>query len=197
MKLKTEIICKNFEQMKIVDKKIYTNEQSEEYYIVPLNKSFDLEYDDEVFKLTFTNQLLWLKYSNHWGYILLKEFDFNECVVIKSEDIEDIYVQLYTDKDCFIKKVWQSRKNVSLNKKFVGKFVLVLPIIEDMIDFSRVGEGSFYTVRMITNEILLKEVKNRGKGNGYIVIDNNVEDYGEALFVVLSDDDDGVGLFLE
>lgn len=195
MEVKTEIICKNFEQMKIEDKKIYTNEQSEEYYIIPLNKNYDLEYDDEVFKLTFTNQLLWLKYSNHWGYILIKEFDFNECVVIKSEDILDIYVKLYTNKECFYKNTWQSY-NISLSKEYVDKHLLVLPVIEDdMIKFDKVGEGSFYLVRMITNEILLKEVKNRGKGNGYLVTNNNVMDCGKALFVVLGDDD--VMLFLE
>jgi hypothetical protein len=65
--------------MNIVDKKIMVDESSGEYYIVPLNKSYDLEHireddsdDDEFVKLTFKNQLLWLKYSNHKKELLLK-----------------------------------------------------------------------------------------------------------------------------
>ena len=196
MELKLEIICKNFEQKKIIDNKICTNEQSEEYYIIPLNKNFEMEYDDEVFKLTFKNQLLWLKYSNHFKNILIKEYDFNECVLIKSEDIEDIYVKLYTKKDCFLKNVWHGRNSISLNKKYLNKHMLVLPVIENMIHINEVGEGDvLYQIELITNEVLLKKVKKRSECNGHVLLTNNVLLNKDALFVELSDDE--VSLFVD
>lgn len=196
MELKIEIICKNFEQKTINNQKICVNEQTEEYYIIPLNKSYDLEYDDEICKLTFKNQLLWLKYSNHQKEILLKEYNFNECVVVKSEDILDIYVKIIDCSNCFRKNVWQSNNNVSLNKRYLGKHMLILPIIEDMIDINEFGEGiKEYQIELITNEVLLKEVKDRGNNNGYVVITNNVVLNNEALFVRLFEDD--VESFLE
>lgn len=186
MELKTEIICKNYEQLKIKNNKIYTNEQNEEYYIVPLTKSYDLESDDELFKLTFKNQLLWLKYSNRFGYITIKDFEFSECVIIKSEDIFDIYVKINTGHECFRKNVWHCHNNVSLNKRFLGKFILILPIINNMCNLDSFGEGvRHYQAQLITNEVVLQEVRNRGNGNGYVVLTNNVNLNQEALFVVI------------
>ena len=190
MELKTEIICKNYEQLRIKNNEIYTNEQSEEYYIIPLTKGYELEYDDEVFKLTFTNQLLWLKYSNRFGYITLKDCGYYECVLIKSDAILDIYVRINSSHECFRKNVWSSHNNVSLNKRFVGKHMLVLPIIDDMCELDCFGEGiKFYQAQLITNEIILQDVKHRGNGNGYVVITNNININQEALFVVLGDDE--------
>lgn len=199
MELKTEILCKKFEQMKIVDKKIMVDEPSGEYYIIPLNKSYDLEHirddsdDDEFVKLTFKNQLLWLKYSNHRKELLLKDYDFKECVVIRSDDILDIYVIVVTT-NCFKRNVWHS-KNISLNKKYTGKYMLVLPIFDDMISVREYGIGIVtYQVRMITNEVLLKKVSARSEHGSNVVITNNVNLNKEALFVVVYDDD--VSLFL-
>ena len=194
--MKTEIICENFEQKKIENNRIYVNDSSEEYYIIPLNKGFDMESDDKVFKLTFTNQLLWLKYSNRHKYILLKDTRFTECVLIKSEDIYDIYVKINNVHDCFRKNVWQCDNNISINKKYLNNHFLVLPIIEDMININEFGEGiPLYQIELITNEMLLKYVKDRGRNNGYIVLTNNMLLNKEALFVKLSSDD--VGLFVE
>jgi hypothetical protein len=200
MELKTEILCKKFEQMNIVDKKIMVDESSGEYYIVPLNKSYDLEHireddsdDDEFVKLTFKNQLLWLKYSNHKKELLLKEYDFKECVVIRSDDVLDIYVTVVTT-NCFKRNVWHSN-NISLNKKYNGKYMLVLPIFDDMISVREYGIGIVtYQVRMITNEVLLKKVSARSEHGSNIVVTNNVNLNKEALFVVVYDDD--VSLFL-
>jgi len=200
MELKTEILCKKFEQMNIVDKKIMVDEPSGEYYIIPLNKSYDLEHireddsdDDEFVKLTFKNQLLWLKYSNHKKELLLKEYDFKECVVIRSDDILDIYVTVVTT-NCFKRNVWHSN-NISLNKKYNGKYMLVLPIFDDMISVREYGIGIVtYQVRMITNEVLLKKISARSEHGSNIVVTNNVNLNKEALFVVVYDDD--VSLFL-
>ena len=190
MELRMEIVCKDFEQKPIINNKIYVDKPSDEYYIIPLNKSFELESDDEVFRLTFNNQLLWLKYSNRHKEILLKEYDFKECVLIKSEDILDIYVKINKCHDCFVKNVWQSENSSSLNKKYLNKHMLILPIIEDMFDIREYGEGiPFYQIELITNEILLKTVKNRGNNNGYVILTNNFLLNKEALFVKLSDDD--------
>ena len=190
MELITEIICENYEQLKIKNNEIYTNEQSEEYYIVPLTKGYDLESDDDVFKLTFTNQLLWLKYSNRFGYITLKDCDYYECVLIKSDDILNIYVRINSNHECFKRNVWHCMNSVSLNKKYLGKHMLVLPIIEDMCNLDCFGEGiPFYQAQLVTNEVVLQEVKNRGNGNGYVVLTNNVNLNQEALFVVLGDDE--------
>lgn len=200
MELKTEILCKKFEQMNIVDKKIMVDEPSGEYYIIPLNKSYDLVHiqdensdDDDFVKLTFKNQLLWLKYSNHKKELLLKEYDFKECVVIRSDDILDIYVTVVTT-NCFKRNVWHSN-NISLNKKYNGKYMLVLPIFDDMISISEYGIGIVtYQVRMITNEVLLKKVSARSEHGSNVVVTNNVNLNKEALFVVVYDDD--VPLFL-
>ena len=184
-----EIICKNFEQLNIEDNTIYVTEQSEEYYIIPLNKSYSLESDDEVMKLTFDNQLLWLKYSNHNQEIHLNEYDFTECVVIKSSYIMDIYLKI--DSTNYLKKnVWQSRNNMSLNKSYLGKYVLVIPIIENMFNVFEYGEGiRYYQMEVITNEVLMKRVRNRGNNNGYVVITNNIVQSDEALVIMLNDDD--------
>ena len=187
--IKMEIICKNFEQLNIEDNTIYVTEQSEEYYIIPLNKSYSLESDDEVMKLTFDNQLLWLKYSNHNQEIHLNEYDFTECVVIKSSYIMDIYLKI--DSTNYLKKnVWQSRNNMSLNKSYLGKYVLVIPIIENMFNVFEYGEGiRYYQMEVITNEVLMKRVRNRGNNNGYVVITNNIVQSDEALVIMLNDDD--------
>lgn len=194
IQITTEIICENFEQTTIKNNKIYVNEQQEEYYIIPLNKDYDLTYDDEVYKLTFTNQLLWLKYSNKNKYINLKEYNFKECVIIKSKDILDVYVKLFTG-NYFIKNVWQSY-NVNLKKKYVDDYFLVIPIINDMVKVNEFGvAGNFNQIEVITNEILLKQVKPRSEHGGNIVITNNVNLCKEAVFIRLSEDD--VGGFLE
>lgn len=195
MELKLEIICKNFEQKKIKNNKIKVNSPSEEYYIIPLNKSFSMEYDDEVFKLSFENQLLWLKYSNHWKDILIKDFDFNECVLIKSEDILDIYVELQSN-NYFRKNVWHTHNTVNVKKRYGGVYFLMLPIIEDMIEVKEFGVGvKLYQIHLITNEILLKKAKRIDGGSCNLMIPNNFLLNKEALFVRLSDND--VGLFIE
>lgn len=186
----TEIICKNFEQRNIdVDtNKIYKVEQSEEYYIIPLNKSFDMEYDDEVFKLTFKNQQLWLKYSNHFKEVYLKECNYSECVIIKSEDILDIYVKIIAD-NYFRKNIWTTQTSVYMNKKHLGKSFLMLPIIDDMIKIKEFGERiCILNIEMITNEILLKKVKPL-INHGYLGITNNFLLNKDALFIRVNDDE--------
>ena len=195
MNMKMEIICENFEQKQIVDNKILVDEQSSEYYVIPLNKEPSMEYDDEVFKLTFKNQLLWLKYSNHRKEILIKEYDFNECVLIKSEDILDIYVKIQTSR-YDRKNVWHSYNNVNMNKKYLGRYFIVVPVIDDMIDVHEWGIGiKNYQIRMITNEILLKPVLSKNNNHGYVGVTNNVMLNKSALFILL--DDDEVSKFLE
>ena len=163
--IKTEIICKDFKQMNIIQEKIYTNEQREEYYIIPLNKKYTMEYNDEIYKLTFHNQLLWLKYSTNKKYILLNEYPYRECVIIKSKDILDIYCQIATD-NYEIKKTWQSN-NVHTKKQNIGKHCLVISIIDEMVNVSDFGTtGRFHQIEVITNEVLLKEVKRRSENGG-------------------------------
>ena len=187
-----EIICENFEQKKIIDNKIIADEPSEEYYIIPLTQSFTMESDDEIIKLVFNNQLLWLKYSNRFNEILLKEFDFKECVLIKSEWIYDIFIKL--DIDNYLRKnVWQSRYVVSMNKQYLGKYFLVLPIIDGMIKVKTVDDRLFYHVELITNEVVLKKVLSKHNNHGYVGVDGNFLLNKEALFVCLDDVD--VGLF--
>lgn len=196
IELKTEIICENFEQKPIIENKVKVDEATEEYYIIPLNKSYTMESDEKIIKLTFTNQLLWLKYSNHHQEILLKEHDFKECIVIKSEHIYDIYVKINNIHDCFRKNVWQCDNTISMNKKYLNKHIIVMPIIEDMISIKEYGEGILnYQIELITNEILLKKSKDKGNHNSYINLTNNFLLNKEALFIKLSDDD--VDLFLE
>lgn len=191
IEFKTEIICNEFEQLNIVQNKIYTNEQNEEYYIIPLNKDFIMESDDEIIKLTFVNQLLWLKYSNVDGVINLNDFDFKECVLIKSKDIHDIYVVFATD-DYFRKSVWSCDYYVCVNKEYVGKYMLVFPVIEDMIKIGDVD--GFYRVEVIVNEILLKEVHKKGN-QGYVMVDSNIMLNKSALFVPV--DVDNLDLFID
>ena len=196
MKLKTEIICKNYEQLNIVQHKVQVNEQHEEYYIIPLNKDYDLEYDDKVMKLTFTNQLLWLKYSNSKGEILLKEYDFHECVVIKSEYILDIYVKITDCHEYIRRNIYHTRNSPSFNKVLKGKYILALPIINEMIKVKEYGLGiKEYEVEMITNEILMKKVKDRGNKNGYINITNNMMLNKEGVFLPLKEGEED--LFVE
>ena len=188
MELKTEIICENFEQKKIHDNKIYVDEASEEYYIIPLNHSFSIEYDDEVYKLTFTNQQLWLKYSNHFKEIKIYEYEYDECVLIKSADILDIYSIILCD-DYIRKNTWQSL-NVNIKRKDIGKYYLVIPIIEEMVNVKKFGVNDyFYQIEVITNEIRMKKVMKRSDNAGNITITNNINLCGEALFIRLSDDD--------
>lgn len=195
MELTMEIICENFEQKKISNNKVEVDEPSEEYYIIPLNKSFSMEYDDEIFKLTFKNQLLWLKYSNHSKNILIKDYNFTECVLIKSEYIYDIYLKIHCN-NLIRKNVWHSNYNINLKKKYIGKYFLAIPVIEDMISVKEYGEGiSNYQIHMITNEVLLKKVDNRSDCAGNLIVTNNFRLNKEALFIRVSDDD--VGLFLE
>jgi len=194
MNLKLEIICKEFKHKKLMNNKIIVSEKGGEYYIIPLTKSFDLESDEEVYKLTFENQLLWIKYSNNAREILIKEFDFQDFIVIESKDILDIYVNIHTTQ-CFRKNVWQSKNNTSVNKKYLGKYLLILPIFEDMIDIKEFGIGiTNYQIHMNTNEILLKQAKKRSEHGCYLMLTNNVNLSQEALFVPLKDDD--LGLFL-
>lgn len=185
MELKTDIICKNFEQVKIDNNIIEVDEQSYEYYVIPLNKSFSMEYDDEVFKLTFINQQLWLKYSNHHKEIKLHETDYEECVLIKSEDVMDICSVVQCDS--YVRKnTWHSL-NINVKKKYVDEYFLVIPIIEDMIDIRKFGVGDyFYQIEVITNEVLMKKVKHRGLNGGNITINNNINLWGEALLIKLN-----------
>ena len=188
MEIKMEIICKNFEQKKIVDNKVYDVEQSEEYYVVPLNKSYDMEYDDELFKLTFENQQLWLKYSNYFNEMNLKECEYSECVIIKSEDILDIYVKIISS-NYFRKNVWASHTSVYMNKKYLSKHYLVLPIVEDMIKIKEFGEGiPIVNIEMVTNEVLLREVTPYGN-HGLLNITTNFLLNKDALFIRLDDED--------
>lgn len=189
MELKLEIICKNFEHREIRDKKINVDEMDGEYYIIPVSIPYDTETDGEVYRLKFENQLLWLKYSNHKKEILLKEYNYSECVLIKSEDILDIYVHI-NSTNCFRKNVWQTNNRVSLSKKYSDKYFLVLPIIEDMIDISATGEGiKYYNIDMLTNEILMKKTVNYNNHACYLFVSNNFLLNKDALFIRLNDDD--------
>ena len=195
MNLEMEIVCENFEQKKIVDSKVMVDVPSGEYYIVPLNKELSMEYDDEVFRLRFYNQLLWLKYSNHRREVLLKDFEFSECIVISSEDILDVYVKIRTS-NCERRNVWHCYNNVNMNKKFLGRYFLVVPVIDDMIRVHEWGLGvPNYEIKMITNEILLKRVESKNNNHGYVGVTNNVMLNKSALFILLDDDD--VFKFLE
>lgn len=185
MNLKMEIICENFEQKKIIDDKIIVDNPTEEYYVILLNKSYDLETDCEIFKLIFFNQQLLLKYSNMNNEILIKNCDFEDCVIIKSDLIKEIYVELIST-DCFRKNVWHYKNSVYMNKKYLDDYFLVIPIIDDMIDIFEYGEGiRNYQVKMITNEVLLRRVCPKGNNHGYIGVTNNVLMNKDALFVRL------------
>lgn len=187
MELKLEIICKEFIHKKSINKRIIVKEENEEYYVIPLNDSFDMETDGEIYKLIFKNQLLWLKYSTKNKDIYIKEFDFKEFIVIKSEDIYDIFVNVHTT-NYFRRNVWQTSNTVPLNKKYLDKYILVLPIFEDMIDIKEFGIGIVnYQIHMNTNEILLKKATSRAKNSCNLVITNNVMLNKEALFIPLND----------
>jgi len=188
MDLKLEIICKDFKHKKTIDNKLIVTEKSEEYYIIPVTRTFTMESDEEVFKLIFENQLLWLKYSNHQKEILIKE-DYDEFIIIKAKDILDIYMNIHTT-NCFKKNVWFSKNNVSLNKKYLDKSILIIPIFEEMISINEYGEGiRHYQIHMNSNEILLRKVTKRSESNCNVVVTNNILLNKEALFVVLSDKD--------
>ena len=188
------IICKNFKHKKSIENKIIVTEPSEEYYVIPLSKSFDMESDGEVFKLSFVNQLIWLKYSNHKKEILIKEYDYDEFIIIESKNILDIYINIHTNR-YFRKNVWHCDNAVSLNKKYLGTFFLIIPIIEDMISIKEFGEGiKNYQIHMISNEVLLKKANRRGEHGCNLIITNNFSLNKDALFVPLKDSD--VELFL-
>lgn len=187
MDLKLEIICKNFKHKRIIENKIKVNEKSEEYYIIPLNKSFNMETDGEVFKLTFNNQLLWLKYSNYYKEILIKEFNCQEYIIISSKDILDIYINIHCN-NCFKKNVWHSQYKLNLNKKYINKYFLIIPIFEDMIDIKKYGEGiENYQIHMMSNEILLKQAKKRSNSGCNLMLNNNVILNKEALLIPLNE----------
>lgn len=184
-----EIICTNFEQLKIDGDKIHVDEKSGEYYIIPLNKDFTMESDDEVIKLVFENQLLWLKYSNINKEILIKEFNFEEFVVIKSEEILDVYVVINT-LNKMRKNVWQSNNIVNMNKKYLNKHFICIPIITDMVDIHNFDGGVIgYQIELITNEVLLKKVKPKQNNHGYFSITNNFLLNKDALFIALNDNE--------
>ena len=147
-----------------------------------------MESDDEIIKLTFVNQLLWLKYSNKDGVINLNDFDFKECVLIKSKDICDIYVVLVTD-DYFEKNVWSGRYHVGVNKKYLGEYMIVFPIIENMIKVKEID--GLYRIELIVNEILLKEVHRRNN-HGYVMLDVNIMLNKTALFVPVNKENIGI-----
>lgn len=189
-----EIICKDFKHKKSIENKLRVQEIGEEYYIIPITRPLDMETDGEVYKLTFTNQLLWLKYSTHQKTILVNEYDYEEFILIKSENILDIYINLHTNR-CFRKNVWHTDNAVPLNKKYLDKYLLVLPIFEDAIDIKEFGEDmKYYQIHMNTNEVLLKQATSRAKNACNLIITNNVLLNKEALFVPLSDE--SLGLFL-
>ena len=192
--MKTEIICTDFQHKKIIDDKIIVNEESSEYYIIPLSRSFTMESDDEVIKLTFKNQLLWLLYSNHWKEILVKDFEFSECVLIKSEDIKQIEVQILCGENYFRKNVYNSMHTSYMNKKYLGKYMLAIPIFDDMIYVNEAGVN-LVQITLLTNEILLKKVLSNTNNHGYYMITSNFLLNREALFIPVSDDD--VELFIE
>lgn len=192
--VKTEIICKNFQHKKIKNNKIIVNDESSEYYIVPLSDDFTMESDDEVIKLTFKNQLLWLLYSNHWKEILVKDFNFNECVLIKSEDILDVEVKITCGENYFRKNVYHSMNKPHMNKKFRNKYMLAIPIFDDMININEVGVN-IVQIRLLTNEILLRKIVPNKNNHGYFPLTSNFLLNQEALFIPLSCDD--VSSFLE
>ena len=188
MDLTMEIICYDFKQLKINNNEILTDTKGEEYYIIPISKSFSVESDDDVMKLTFKNQLLWLKYSNRFKKIHLKEFNYKECVLIKSEDVLDIYLKIICD-NYFRKNVWQTNTSVYMNKKCLNKYYLIFPIIEDMVKIYEYGEGiPICNIELITNEVLLKRVKKNGN-HGCLAITTNFLTNKDALFIRIDDDD--------
>lgn len=188
MDLKLEIICENYKHKKIKNNKILVDKPSEEYYIIPLSKSCVLESDEKYFKLTFNKQLLWLKYSNHKKEILLKEYDFKECIIIESKDIFDIYVKIQTG-NYFRKNVWNSKTTTFIKKKYDKDYFLVLPIFDDMIEIEEFGEGvKINQINMITNEILLKQAKKNGN-SAVVMVTNNFTLNQEALYIRLNNDE--------
>ena len=196
IEIKTNIICKDFQHKKIIDNNIIVKNESSEYYVIPLSRSFEMESDDEVIKLTFTNQLLWLLYSNHWKKILIKDTDFNfsECVIIKSEDILDIEMSINCGENFFRKNVYQSKHKPYMNKKYLDKYMLALPIFEDMININVVGVN-IVQIRLLSNEVLLRKVVDNLNGHGYYPLTSNFLLNKDALFIPVSVDD--VGLFVE
>lgn len=195
MKIKTEIICKTFKHKKPVNGKLIVDEGSEEYYIIPITKQFKAETDGEVYKLLFENQILWLKYSNHKHEILLKEFDFKEFIIIKSDEILDINVFVKTNK-MFRKNIWQSKTSVKINKQYDNQYFIIIPIMEDMIKIHEYGEGiRWYEINVISNEILLKKAHISGENNCLLNLTVNATLNKEALFLPLYDKD--VASFIE
>lgn len=200
MQMKMEIICKDFKHKKILPekeyKKIVVDEPSTEYYIIPLSKDFSMETDGDVFKLTFDKQLLWLKQANHTGRILLKEYGFEECVLVKPDDMVEVYVRIVSD-NMIRKNVWQSDNNVYMKKDFIGDYFLCIPVLdESLLDYHEFGEGIVdYQVRIITNEVLLKQVVRRCDSGGNLIVSNNFMLNKEALFIRVGGDE--VGEFIK
>lgn len=189
MDMKLEIICNAYKHKKAIENKIIVNEPQEEYYIIPITKKYKIHKEKDMYKLTFHNQLLWLKYSNYKKYILLKEYDFEDFIIINSKDIIDIYVEVQTTQ-CFRKNVWHTRNSVPINKKYGGKYFLIIPIFDNIIDIKKYGIGiEYYQIHLITNEVLLKKASERSKNGCNLSITNNCMLNKEALFIVLNDND--------
>ena len=186
--IKIIITCEEYKHKKIINDKIIIDEPTEEYYIIPLTKSFNMEHDGEVFQLTFKNQLLWLKYSNHNKEILLKDNTFSECIIIKSENILDIYMKVSTN-NYFRKNVWSSKNNLRLNSRYDGRTMLMIPVIDDMIKIREFGEGIVkeYQMELISNEVLVEKTISH-EHNCSLMLTNNFLLNKEAVFIRLDDE---------
>lgn len=187
MIVKMKILCEQYKHKKIMNKKIIVNEASEEYYIIPITKEFTVNTDGDIYELVFKNQLLWLKYSNYKKEIVIKEL-FTECIIIKSEDILNIEVDI-TCNNYFLKNVWQSNNNVRLNSRYDGKYMLCLPVFDDLINIHEFGVGLVkdYRILLNTNEVLLVRTVPQ-EHNCSLMVSNNFLLNKEALFIRVSDD---------
>lgn len=189
MEFEMEILCNEYKHKVLVDDYIIVDTESEEYYIIPITKEMGKLWSGEAYRLSFKNQMLWLKYSNSEGKILVKNIGFTDFIVIKSEDIIDIYMYVSTS-DYFRKNVWQSKNNVRLNKKYTDNYILCIPIIEDMINVKEFGDGVVkeYQIHMISNEAIISKTTPQSH-NCNLMVTNNFLLNKEALFICLNEKD--------
>lgn len=189
MDIKLTILCKNYRHKRVINNKIIVDRPEGEYYLIPITREWSLDDShSEYYELKFMNQQLWLKYSNRFNEIVdLKDYGYTDYIVIESEQMENIQMSIHTS-ECFCKNVWQSNIRVGINKKYTGKHLLIIPIFENLMDVTKTGEGiPDYYIRMMSNEIILREAKARSKYNTEVNITNNFLLNKEALFIPLTE----------
>ena len=188
MELEIEILCKEYKHKKTVDEKLIVDKELEEYYIVPLTRKPNIS-SNGYYHISLKNQLLWLKYSNGSNEILLKDCGFDDYLIIRADDIIDIYMYVSTS-EYFRKNVWSSQHNVRLNNEYMDKYLLCIPIIDGMINVKEFGEGIVkeYQIHLLSNEVLLKKTIPQEHNCNFIVTSNFLLNK-EALFIPLFDGD--------